>query len=287
MARRAGRRRRRGGRGGGAGEDEGGYWSVLQYVTEELPLQLLATRCGAASSGGGGGGGGSSGSALGSDDGEPAPSQPLLDFLRQCLQRDPLQRPSCAELLEHPFLELAVEDDAGGDAAAALSDGGSASAAADSIYGSGHDTSPMYGSIYGSLHGIGGVAATGVAPPPPDPKALAELLCIQERLLEHQCGLLRARRRRLARGRRRRGKSGGAAAADGARSPRLPWLFCEHVQSDALRVPTALAQQLGLRVHVVRRALSSTLEQARARDAAWAAAGSEQDVGSDSTDSDG
>jgi serine/threonine protein kinase len=275
---------------GGAGEDEGGYWSVLQYVTEELPLQLLATRGGAASSGGGGGGGGGgSGSALGgSDDGEPAPSQPLLDFLRQCLQRDPLQRPSCAELLEHPFLELAAEDDAGGDAAAALSDGGSASPAADSINGSGHDTSPMYGSIYGSLHGIGGVAATGVAPPPPDPKALAELLCIQERLLEHQCGLLRARRRRLARGRRRRGKNGSAAAAaDGACSPRLPWLLCEHVQSDALRVPTALAQQLGLRVHVVRRALSSTLEQARARDAAWAAAGSEQNVGSDSTDSDG
>lgn len=30
------------------------------------------------------------------------------DFVRQCLQRNPLQRPTAAQLLEHPFVKFAA-----------------------------------------------------------------------------------------------------------------------------------------------------------------------------------
>jgi serine/threonine protein kinase len=35
-------------------------------------------------------------------------SEPGKDFIRKCLQRDPSQRPTAMELLQHPFVQKAV-----------------------------------------------------------------------------------------------------------------------------------------------------------------------------------
>lgn len=38
-------------------------------------------------------------------------SKPFLDFVASCLIKDPLKRPSAADLLKHPFLEKAKDMD--------------------------------------------------------------------------------------------------------------------------------------------------------------------------------
>jgi len=69
-------------------DTKGGYWTILHGIRDAEPPQLPPTF----------------------PDGERISSE-LRDFLNKCLQKNPSDRPSCKELLRHPWLSRAHPED--------------------------------------------------------------------------------------------------------------------------------------------------------------------------------